>query len=183
MMPNLYNTTYNGSYVPNSSGIYQIKICANNTHGLVSCANTTNVTSSSTTQLEIFTDPVNVTASNITMYSGQLIELNFSVNNTGSSRVLNSTLNITSLNSSIVIYPDFFGLGPILKGNSQSNSTLINVSAAMTPGIYLANFTMNWTNFDNTSNVSVYSMEINVSENPRINATSTAMPVAAERKF
>jgi len=166
-----YYTTYNSSIL----GIHKIRVCANDTAGLVACTSPTDLLVAGITILKVFPNITDVPVNGITLDNEESFGINITLNNTGYARAFDANVtvivpeNISYGNWSAVPY--FFTYGLMLGGSIKSNETEITVPAGTPPGQYLVNFTPEWINLDGTINSSLTSITVNVGSNPVLDIT------------
>ncbi|MEM5855437.1 MAG: hypothetical protein QW472_03945, partial [Candidatus Aenigmatarchaeota archaeon] len=176
---NSFGSTYNTTYSSSKSGIHKVKICANDTQGLMACTQEYEIEGSETTYLEILPNIMKIIANNITIYSGQSFQINITLNNTGGSRAMDVNLTIAT-SENVSSEPSLLYYGLMLKHSSKSNTTIISVAANTTPGFYHANLTANWTNLNGTLGTNNSTLEINVTENQFVHALEEKLVMFVE---
>ncbi|MBN1896420.1 MAG: DUF87 domain-containing protein [Candidatus Aenigmarchaeota archaeon] len=158
----------NGSYywlnfTSNETGVYDFKICANDTDNLIRCTYL-NGTSVAVTTVNAVPENYTYYADNVSIYNGTYIDIDFNVT-AGYSRAYNVTANLTSpsgwslTNSSI-----FYDI--IYKNQSYEENVTLYVPNGTLAGNYDLNFTTSWTNMDNTSSTHNTTVTIVVTPNP-----------------
>ncbi|MFC2143462.1 helicase HerA domain-containing protein [Candidatus Aenigmatarchaeota archaeon] len=167
-----YNTTYNVTVV----GTYSIRVCANDTSTLQSCTDYYNISSSNTTIINITTNTTTINATNITFNFGQEFDLSVILENVGGSRAYNVSVNTTISNSGTLnITPRNYNFSEILKYITKTNNTIVNITRQTLPGLYYVNFTLNWTNMENSTNQTNHTIWINVTENPYLETSESEL--------
>ncbi|MCK5234093.1 MAG: hypothetical protein KAJ91_04715, partial [Candidatus Aenigmarchaeota archaeon] len=160
------NTYYSTAYNATAWGVHNIRVCSNDTAGNTGCAPAINLLSSANTTFNVSSNMTNMTVANITIYSGQNISVNFTMDNTGHSRAYSPNLSVaTPENWSFV--PNNFSYSTLLKNTSSVEYDAgLYVPPATAPGYYNINFTLNWTNLDGTNETSVLQVPVYVAPNP-----------------
>ncbi|RKX21980.1 MAG: hypothetical protein DRP45_11790, partial [Candidatus Zixiibacteriota bacterium] len=179
---------FNTTYWTNISGYHKLRICANDTSSQVGCTDVIYLLAAGNTTIEISPNITSMNVTNITIYQGEEIHVEFNISNAGHARAYNVTLNI-SYPENWSVSPVNFSFGTIYKSNYSSNMTAISIPPATPPGVYFVNLTANWTNI-NTSypGINTTAILINVTANPvidlqdRIPGTGEVIVTAGTKK-
>ncbi|MBU1196974.1 DUF87 domain-containing protein [Candidatus Micrarchaeota archaeon] len=166
---------YNASYISSIAGIHQMQVCANDSAGLVTCSNVSNLTIADTTNFSIGTNVTFIQIANVTQSGSGSAPLNISLINTGYARAYNVSANLSSTTSNLSASPFWLHYATILANGTGYNNTVAVISNGTAPGNYTLNLTANWTN-RNASIAQNYSLLIvEVLSNPVLNISEESI--------
>jgi uncharacterized membrane protein len=163
-------------YTPRQSGVYYVRICANDTQtpeGATNCSQLLNFSSIATTSLAIIPNITQATISGITQNQGASLPINVTLNNTGQGGAywVNLTASLPSgWSSNAPLYYQ-----NITEGNWKSSLITIDVPAGASPNLYTATLIARWTNPNNTLGQASQQITINVTSNPVLDIVEQAL--------
>ncbi|RLE68847.1 MAG: hypothetical protein DRJ43_04885, partial [Thermoprotei archaeon] len=158
--------TYNTTYIPKISGVYNVTIYAKDSKNLTS--NFTNISFKAFghTLLQLKPNVTSINITDITQYSGKEFKINITLNNSYNSSAY--FVNVTfELPSSWQAEPSLLDYGNISKNSKKWNITTIKVPAGTVPGNYKVRAIAQWMNANTSLGNSSGEITFNVEPNPR----------------